>query len=251
LNSLLSPDGFELRVAEVRSGRPIYRVTGRGAGVAGGVKNLIFAAEGPKPDLVLTDAVSNDVQIVRNAKYCLVFTDPIPDSGLTWASLVTWWARLKGLEADSRETEAILYRRLRRSLGSKPERVLFDRYFRTWRPILVERLPALIPQVYLHYDPLTIRQRADRGILPRQRMDFLLLLSPRERVVIEVDGKQHYAEGDVASPGLYAEMVAADRDLRLLGYEVYRFGGAEFSKDRIGDALDVFFRRLFERHRRL
>jgi very-short-patch-repair endonuclease len=82
-------------------------------------------------------------------------------------------------------------------------------------------------------------------------MDFLLLLSPHERVVIEVDGKQHYAEGDVASPGLYAEMVAADRDLRLLGYEVYRFGGAEFSKDRVGNVLDVFFRRLFERHRRV
>ncbi|MFP5361384.1 MAG: hypothetical protein ACLGI5_01485, partial [Thermoleophilia bacterium] len=49
------------------------------------------------------------------------------------------------------------------------------------------------------------------------------------RVVIEVDGKQHYAEGNAASPRRYAEMVSEDRRLRLTGYEVYRFGGAELS----------------------
>ncbi|WP_218220340.1 hypothetical protein [Nesterenkonia sp. Act20] len=70
---------------------------------------------------------------------------------------------------------------------------------------------------------------ADRSGSPllRQRMDFLLLFSSRHRVVIEVDGKQHYASGDKASPALYSEMVAEDRRLRLAGYEVYRFGGAE------------------------
>lgn len=45
--------------------------------------------------------------------------------------------------------------------------------------------------------------------------------------MIEVDGKQHYAEGDAASPRLSAEMVSEDRRLRLAGYEVYRFGGWE------------------------
>jgi very-short-patch-repair endonuclease len=62
-------------------------------------------------------------------------------------------------------------------------------------------------------------------------MDFLLLLPGRQRVVIEVDGKQHYAEGDAASPRLYGEMVAEDRRLRLRGYEVYRFGGYELVAD--------------------
>jgi very-short-patch-repair endonuclease len=46
-------------------------------------------------------------------------------------------------------------------------------------------------------------------------MDFLLLLSDRQRVVIEVDGKQHYAQGDQASPALYSEMVAEDRLLTV------------------------------------
>lgn len=61
-------------------------------------------------------------------------------------------------------------------------------------------------------------------------MDFLLLFSDRQRVVIEVDGKQHYAEGDIAKPALYSNMAAEDRRLRLAGYEVYRFGGYELTK---------------------
>jgi len=42
----------------------------------------------------------------------------------------------------------------------------------------------------------------------RERMDFLLLLPRGVRIMLEVDGKQHYAEGDTASPKLYSDMVA-------------------------------------------
>jgi very-short-patch-repair endonuclease len=38
-------------------------------------------------------------------------------------------------------------------------------------------------------------------------MDFLLLLPNRSRVVVEVDGKQHYADAGRADPARYAEMV--------------------------------------------
>jgi hypothetical protein len=38
-------------------------------------------------------------------------------------------------------------------------------------------------------------------------------------------------------------MVSADRDLRLSGYEVYRFGANEL----VGDAADSLFERFFER----
>lgn len=62
-------------------------------------------------------------------------------------------------------------------------------------------------------------------MLSRQRMDFLLLFPDRSRVVIEIDGRQHYAAEERADPGRYAEMVREDRALRLRGYEVYRFGG--------------------------
>jgi hypothetical protein len=59
-------------------------------------------------------------------------------------------------------------------------------------------------------------------------MDFLPLLPNRSRIVIECDGVQHCADDDGrASPHRYADVVAEDRVLRLRGYEVYRFGGAE------------------------
>ncbi|MCW7991362.1 hypothetical protein XF35_40740, partial [Streptomyces platensis subsp. clarensis] len=85
--------------------------------------------------------------------------------------------------------------------------------------------------------------------LARKRMDFLLLLPGGVRIVIEVDGKHHYARevppgsGDwEAAADLYSEMVAEDRALRLKGYEVFRFGGREILEAKNDLA---FIRRFF------
>ena len=80
---------------------------------------------------------------------------------------------------------------------------------------LGEALPALIPQVYLHYDPAVVKLLRHRAGLPRQRMDFLLLLPNNQRVVLEVDGSQHFSRDEKRSLAAYAEMAAADRELRL------------------------------------
>lgn len=82
-------------------------------------------------------------------------------------------------------------------------------------------------------------------------MDFLLLLPHHVRVVIECDGKQHHADNDGrAAPRRYAAMMAEDRDLRLKGYEVYRFGGAELANDQAAETLlGEFFDHLHQRHR--
>jgi very-short-patch-repair endonuclease len=71
-----------------------------------------------------------------------------------------------------------------------------------------------------------------------------MLLPRGVRIVLEVDGQQHYAEGEAASPRLYSEMVAEDRRLRLRGYEVYRFGGHELSEPGADDMLRQFFSEL-------
>jgi very-short-patch-repair endonuclease len=88
-----------------------------------------------------------------------------------------------------------------------------------------------------------------RKRLPRQRMDFLFLFSSLERIVIEIDGKQHYATDNQASPELYSEMVSEDRKLRLIGYEIYRFGGAELQNDRGEGIVEEFITSLFQKHR--
>lgn len=227
----------------------------RGGGVGTPAKNLIFAANGPKPELVLRDAVNNDIEITRNGEFCLVYDQPIPADGLTYSNLIEWWRERQGFEEDApaRKVGLDLHNRLRASLGDNPvELRVFDAYAARYKGNGFD-VPALIPQVYLHFDPATQLARRTAGQsgspLARQRMDFLILFSSRHRVVLEVDGKQHYADGDVASPRLYSEMVAEDRRLRLAGYEVYRFGGAELIADGAARMLTDFFDQLAERMR--
>jgi hypothetical protein len=213
-------------------------------GVDGQPRNLIFASTGPKPDIVLQDAIDNVVEVTSNAEYCLFYDHPLDASGLTWGQLCNWWRARSNLDgASARDVALDLYRRLAASVRDNPvEHGLFRIYCELYASDQGSSLPALLPQVYLHYDPSTWKQRGGRpGALARERMDFLLLVPGGCRVVIEVDGKQHYAEGDTASPRLYSRMVAEDRRLRLRGYEVYRFGGFELSQPSAPTMLRAFF----------
>jgi len=250
LNVVFGRDGYRLEICGFESGYPIYRVTPLARGVAGRPKNLIFASIGPKPEIGFKDAVNNDIIILSNADSCLVYDRPISDDGLLWSELGDWW-RTTHCETDTTADEARqrLGKRLRESLASDGERGLFDTYFRRLRGTFAEALPALIPQVYLHYDPAIMARIRHRETIPRQRMDFLLLLPRKARVVIEVDGQHHFAQGGSPSLAAYAQMVRADRDLRLLEYEVYRFGANELVGAAYEDTVQRFFARLFEKHR--
>ena len=198
-------------------------------GIRGELKNLIFASIGPKPEIVLRDAVNNVVEITRGADRCLIYDRPLPEQGLTWAALTHWWAETHLNETNLDVAARHLWRRLNRSLASDPERMLFNTYTKRYGqdPTIL----ALLPQVRLHYDPyLRPIPQLRPGSVIRQRMDFLLLAQGRRRVVLEVDGQHHYSRDEIPAPSRYATMVAEDRRLRLTGYEVYRFGGAEFNR---------------------
>jgi hypothetical protein len=89
--------------------------------------------------------------------------------------------------------------RLSKSLANGAEKLLFKTYCARYARTGGSDVPALVSQVYLHYDPYTASQLGDRpGQLKRQRMDFLLLLPRRVRVVIEIDGVQHYSDNGAA-----------------------------------------------------
>lgn len=256
INRVLDADGWSLVETGRMSNHPLFLVRRHRAGVPGRPKNLIFAAAGPKPELGFADAINNDVVILRNAEHCLVYDEALTDDGLLWEQLMSWWASTQGLDARDVAVRKQFGERLRSSLGSEPERQLFATYFRHYLPILGVRLPALIPQVYLHYDPVHLGQLRARGEDRRflvQRMDFLLLLRHRARVVVEIDGQQHYADVERQptrpSPERHAETMRGDRELRLAGYEVYRFGAHELSTtDRCSVATVEFFDELFRRH---
>lgn len=103
--------------------------------------------------------------------------------------------------------------------------------------------------MYLHYDPVVASQRTGPRPRERQCMDFLLLLPRRVRIVIEVDGKHHYADDKgVASAERYAKMVSEDRRLKLTGYEVFRLGGAEFTDPQAEESVLAFFTELLAWH---
>jgi very-short-patch-repair endonuclease len=256
INAVLAADRFELFAIELLSSHPVFKVRPVNSGVSGRPKNLIFASTGPKPEIGFADAVNNDIVILRNADHCLVYDEPIGESGLSWLGLVKWWAAREGLDPKDASTRNLLGDRLAKSLASEPERRFFKAYFKILRPLLGDALPALVPQVYLHYDPMTLKELRQRGDARRfdvQRMDFLLLLSHGARIVIEVDGQQHYSTGTEASakpsPEEYARTARSDRHLRLAGYEVYRFGGYELRDETTCvSVLEDFFTRLFRRH---
>lgn len=244
INPIIAKDDFELIQSSFVSGRPIYKVIQR-KGVKGFVKNLIFASKSYKPEIVIKDALNNDLRIVKNEDSCLVYNRSIPSGGLKWIDLVDWWADKNNSEKDG-ELAKELFNRLNESLDSKPEKDFFKTYYFHYKEKLNRNLPALIPQVYLHYDPYTIRKHGIQYLL-RQRMDFLMLFSNSKRVVIEIDGKQHYSNGNVSSPKLYSEMLKLDRELRFLNYDVYRLGGYELTYEMENTTLS-FFDSLLEKY---
>lgn len=259
-DKLLCIDNFCIKEQGYISGHPVYAVRPSARGVAGKPKNLIFASINRKPDIYFTDSINNDIAI-RNESDALIYDRPLNDQGLLWSELANWWKE-RNSKSETTNNKSSLYQRLLQSINkmaSPGEYVLFCTYYHVFKNRLGNKLPALIPQVYLHYDPRTFKERNGLSVLSRERMDFLLLLEHNVRIVIEFDGKQHYAEGDTASPSKYADMVREDRQLWLRGYELYRFGGAEFpdtecanGKITIGGKsrhlVTHFFEELFKKH---
>ncbi|MFJ3206069.1 DUF559 domain-containing protein [Streptomyces sp. NPDC086989] len=83
-------------------------------------------------------------------------------------------------------------------------------------------------------------------------MDFLMLLPGNRRVVLEVDGSQHFTRNEGTEPDStkYAATMAGDRALKFRGYEVFRFGHDELrdrDRDRAQPLLTDFFATLLDR----
>ena len=242
VNPHLRAIGAELRETGEDSGYPVFTVTSTRA-ARGRPKNLIFASPS-KPDIRITDAIDNDIEIVTGAGEVLVYDRPTHE-GVLWGDLQAWWKDTQRL-TDDEEAKSTLYDRLLGSMpeNSPPQRNLFKAYHHIHAGA-VPRLPALLPEVWLHWDPKTIRERGSEAMLGF-RMDFLLLLPHGHRVVLEVDGATHYSTGDRPDPAAYAKGARADRELKLARYEVFRFGATELQHPRNAEPmLRRFFTDLF------
>lgn len=248
LNKFLVYDGYEIE----RKGS-LYEIKYNNPQQGGTLKNLIFASNGYKPELVLKDTLTYEIKIVANQQSVLIYDQPIGSGGLSWHDLSSWWASNNNI---THNIDHAFYTRLESSLGSPPEHLFFRTYYENYNPNNFKSFPILIPQVYLHYDPYTLKQLNGGARIPRQRMDFLMILPGNNKIVIEIDGIQHYADDNTlqGSPLKYASMVAEDRRLKLRNYQVYRFGGNELmANNPLQEAMAKttvieFFEELFNKH---
>lgn len=246
INEIIRHDNYELVAAKKVSGELIYKIH-KICLRNSNTKNLIFAPLNKKPDIVIDDAIDNDLKIVSDTGDSLFYTFEPNSNGLLWSKLVEWWKiKTKSTEKNA-DIKNKLFIRLRDSLDSEAERIFFKEYYMLHKNC--KDFPALIPQVYLHYDPFAKNARGNSIIYTHQRMDFLMLLPDGIRIVFEIDGKQHYSKNEKAAPELYAEMVTDTRNLMIKGYEVYRFGGYEFMEEQNPkNMINNFFNRLFAKY---
>jgi very-short-patch-repair endonuclease len=194
--------------------------------------------------------VDNDIEIMTGQDSVLVYDrslDSAVADGLTFADLLDWWSESAAC-SDEQTAKTSFWKRLLESFpkASPPQRFFFETYHEVFAKDVL-RLPALLPEVWLHWDHKTVSQRGKRA-LPSFRMDFLMLAPEGRRIVFEVDGKHHYSDSEGrASPAQYAKMAQSDRNLKLCGYEVYRFGAHELlDKPTATATVESFFGDLFK-----
>lgn len=254
INLYLCDCGYELRPAN-RIGDKVEYTLVELTGVKGKIHNIVFAAI-EKPDVLLPDVLNHTVQIPVDEDKYLLYDEDIGANGLTWGELLKWYNN-NHLPFDKGLLEK-LWDSVKHC-GSPIE----EQFFSFYLEIIEEygdNIPALLPQVYLFYDSKVQKERTIK-IFDHQCMDFLMLFSGSQRVVIELDGVQHYSDGTVqipdspypqpiASTAKYASMVSSQREMTLAGYEVYRFGGKEFQNQEQAKAMvQQFFLDLFGKHR--
>ncbi|MFE8925782.1 AbiJ-related protein [Streptomyces rochei] len=247
-NRHLQPVGAQFRQEGETDGYPQFHLHKLGRGTARRPRNLIFATQG-KPDIRFTSALDNDIEIAEQADKILVYDHPVGKNGLLWSDLLSWWQEARSI-ADTETASRTLYDRMQASLPreSAGQKNLFWLYHNLYKGQLHD-VPALLPEIWVHWDPKTIRDRGERA-MQNLRMDFLMLLPGNRRVVLEVDGMQHYTRdgGAIPDSARYAATMAGDRDLKFRGYEVFRFGHDELrDRERARPVLTDFFRTLLGR----
>ena len=247
INEVLQKDGMILALDESKN-YPFFKIKEQEYKPNKAPDYLIFGAIGTKPNIGISDALDGTVSVISDDGDPLTYDRKIIDH-LNWSDMEDWWDEINIYPNLKLRT------RLNNCLDSKAEEIFFKSYFSLFQEKLGEKLPALIPQVYIAYDPMRAKDLEGGKTRIRQRIDFLMILPNLKRVIIEIDGKHHYAREDGrADTKRYAEMVKVDRDLRLRGYEVYRFGGAEFYNDQNtpeDNAVSVvkdFFTAMFKQH---
>lgn len=241
ISPVLARAGLKIVESGTTDGYPAFTVVSAGTRPRP-TQLILFGSPHVKPALRVRDVLEQSIEVLTGDDTVLAYDVPVGERGLTWQDVESWWSRRRDIPAEQAKRE--LWPRLARVCAdvSPAQRALFVTYYDYAKGH--DPLFALLPEVWLHWDPVSRAQRGKDAYL-NQRMDFLMLLPGLRRVVLEVDGQQHYAtSAGEPSPRIYSDTTRGDRELRLSGYEVYRFSGYELSDDRAADTAREFFSRL-------
>lgn len=106
---------------------------------------------------------------MKNEEYCLVYDEEIVNSNFSIKNLITWW--------EKKNSDKLLKRLLESVKNNEIEKRFFMKYYDViYKKYNSDELPALLPQVYMHYDPKTFKELKGQSRLLNQRMDFLMLI---------------------------------------------------------------------------
>lgn len=193
------------------------------------IRYLIFGATKTKPDIIIRNVLDGNLEVLNNNDV-LIYDDDIKDS-LTYADFKVWWNKNKYKYSWYNPANQMNTMELR-----------VQEYYKN--NFGKDIFPVLIPQVYLHYDPKdkeTRKKYKYNEALIFQRMDFLIIYKGK-RIIIEIDGKTHTAENSLEH---YSKQLEYDRTMKFLGYEVFRLGGYELTKNFEG-TVQTFFNNLMK-----
>ena len=210
---------------------PIFELT---SSVFTSAKNVIFGSK-TKPDIYITDGIDNSIEIANKTDGILIYDEPINKGTVTIHDIKTWWQK-------DHPTNEKFIGYLCEQLN-EIEAKFCKAYYQYFSK---ETDPALFSQVHLHYDPKTITQLVEiegkKKRLTFQRMDFLILYN-NYRIIIEIDGVEHYSSDGKPDSKKYSDQVAYDRKMKFLGYHIFRLGGYELSKN-FDTVVNDFFKSL-------
>lgn len=208
---------------------------------------IVFATE-IKPDIVVKNVLKKEIE-VRGSGSGLVYMANTGKNPILWKDVLKWYEdefhdSLDGFSAKESLKSKLL---LSLSKASPPEAIFFNAYCEA--TIDQYNSLALFPQVWMQYDTRSASDRGGVSAFKHQRMDFMLFLKKGKTLILEIDGRDHYAnklipkpkeckyDVYIADPDKYAEMMNEDRKMRFNGYEVLRYGAKMISSMTISQEI--------------
>ncbi|MDI5969379.1 hypothetical protein POF50_008465 [Streptomyces sp. SL13] len=163
VNPVLASAGGRLEQTGERDGYPYFQLVRTGPGVSRRPKTLIFATTA-KPDMRLVNVLDNDIEILQSGDDLLVYDRLVEMNGIRWSDLLRWWQETRDVH-DEKAAKRALYKRLLRSMPDDDTSPQCE-FFRAYHEVFAGRecdVPALLPEVWLHWDPVIVKKGGCAG----------------------------------------------------------------------------------------